>query len=600
MCGFLTAINIDKPWADSRFNEARDTLIHRGPDACGSQFLFDGKVAIGHRRLSILDLSPAGNQPMQLANLWVVYNGEVYNFRALRKELEDLGCLFRTQCDTEVLLHGYQAWGEDLPKKLLGMFAFTIWDDEQKELFGARDHAGQKPFYYYFNQKSFIAASEVKAIASLSDTDLKTRREAFKEFFIYDDIPDPNTWYQDVYSLPPGHALKLKFGGDRLKLELSEYWSFVPPVESRVISESKAVEEVYHLLNEMVKMHQIADVDVGAFLSGGLDSSGIVAFASKHTETPLQTFSIGFENDEGELPLARKVAEQWGCSYHEHLVTSEGFLNAFNRSLDVFDMPFGDSSQFPTFEVARFAASKVKVVLTGDGGDEVFGGYWNMGRYMGRHKIDTTNIFSILSGLVNWQRNQKAWNAKVNIGHATGDDELVYQILGPEFNDLKDYDPWDFYLKHWHAELDPFRSAQWNDFKCYLPTVLKKVDRCTMQHSLEARCPILSPPLIEAMFNLSTAVRNPDGRFKHLYSEVLRTEKMIPQELFSAEKKGFGLSDELFGAVQSSSPLLDPIASMQKQGVFGINALAHGEKSWGSVWRMALVSRAVERNMVTA
>lgn len=590
MCGFILNFNDAVPIDRIAFDAARDSMSHRGPDAYGSDFLRDGRVALGHRRLSIQDLSEAANQPMRLGNLWVVYNGEIYNFPELKRELEQHGCVFRTHCDTEVLLHGYRVWGgEKLCEKCRGMFAFCLWDDDAGTLFAARDHVGQKPFYYFFDGTRFIAASEPKAIFALLGRRPPVRREAFKEFLIYDDVPDPFTWYQGLMSLPAGHSLTLKMGCDVLQPRISEYWAFRPPESPSCTSKRSALAQLGSLLEKSMGMHQLADVEVGAFLSGGLDSSGVVAMTAKGRSDRVGTYSIGYENDEGELPLARQVAEQWNCRHHEHRISDEGLAEALERSSDVFDMPFGDSSQFPTYEVAKFASRDVKVVLTGDGGDEVLGGYWELGKYMGHHKMDTSSLFEILYGLKHWREHQQAWQSTYNFGHCTADNDIAQRMLGAEFADLEEYDGMWFYKKHWLPELDPFRRAQWNDFKCYLPTVLKKVDRCTMQHSLEARCPLLLPELIEFAFSLPTSVKNPKGQFKHLYKQWLQNERLIPKELFAAPKKGFEIGKEAKSRFQHSARIKEAITSAQNKGILSEYAGTAAAENWGRAWRLALV-----------
>lgn len=599
MCGYLGFISIDQPVDREQFDAARDQLSHRGPDAAGSVYLMDGRVALGHRRLSIIDLSFAANQPMQCEELWVVYNGEIYNYPVLRKELESSGYVFRTHCDTEVLLHGYRAWGRDLPRRLAGMFSFCIWDDRRKRFLGARDHAGQKPFYFRHDHRRFIVASEPKAIFTLDGGLSKMRRESIKEFLIYDDIPDPFTWYDGLMSLPPGHRLEFKIGASIGDPVISDYWEYTPPVNPDKTFRRTARSRMGKLMNRSVQMHQLADVELGAFLSGGLDSSGVVALESRQRTSPVRTFSIGYVGDEGELPLARQVAGRWNCMHTESQLDLDGIIEAFNRSLDLFDMPFGDSSQFPTYELAKLASLKIKVVLTGDGGDEVFGGYWSLGRYMGRPSLDTGRLKDFLYGLKHRGELTRQWQSPYNFGHALADNALAGDYLGPEFKDLRDYDGWWFYKKHWLPELDPFRRAQWNDFKCYLPTVLKKVDRCTMAHSLEARCPILLPKLIEFAFNLPTEVRNPKGRFKDLYRSWLEKERLLPPALFKAEKKGFGISQAVADNIVINEYISSSLQIAIDEGWLSGRAFEAASKNWGCSWRMALIGRALQENRLS-
>ena len=295
MCGILLAIDLRKPLDRGRFDTARDTLTHRGPDAEGTVILANGSVGLGHRRLAIIDLSASANQPMQLGGLHVTFNGEIYNYQRLRAELENQGCVFRTRSDTEVLLHGYRTWGEAMCARLEGMFAFAIWDEAARTLFAARDHVGQKPFYYHLKDTQFVAASEMKALASYLGRPLTLRPESLVDNLYFGYIPEPHTWYRDVLTLPPGHSLTAKPDGDTIRCEIRQYWSFTPPVEPLDIDAREAADHLGHLLESTVADHMLADVEVGAFLSGGVDSAGVV-----HAREPGQR-----EADQGAIHWLR-------------------------------------------------------------------------------------------------------------------------------------------------------------------------------------------------------------------------------------------------------------------------------------------------------
>lgn len=593
MCGFVFGLTLDAPVDRDRFDLARDALAHRGPDAARTVALRDGRLLLGHRRLSILDLTEAGNQPMRLDDLWIVYNGEIYNYPDLKRELEAQGCVFRTHCDTEVLLHGYRAWGEALPRRLAGMFSFCIWDDADGRFFAARDHAGQKPFFYAHDGRRLIAASEVKAILPLLPVRPKIRRESIKDFFVFDDVPDPHTWYEGILSLPPGHHLTVRVGEDIGTPARRAYWTFTPPETPLRIGFREAMEHVGGLLERSVKMHQLADVEVGAFLSGGLDSAGVVALEAGQRREPVRTFTVGYVDDAGEIPLARQVADRWGCRHTEAVLDRHGMDAAFDRSFGLFDIPFGDASQFPTYEVSKLAARDVKVVLTGDGGDEVFGGYWNLGKYMGMPPVRSWKPTDLLDRVRHRERVRKAWQASFNFGHSPEAPEVVDTWLGPELADLREYDPMGYYLDHWRTELDPFRRAQWLDFKTYLPEVLKKVDRCAMAHSLEARCPMLLPELVEFAFSLPVEVKNPGGRFKHLYKQWLKRRRLVPRALFKAPKKGFAVSYTAARHIRGDEAKRAQFREVCRAGWFNDRALATVDQHWGRLWRFGLVNRAL-------
>jgi len=593
MCGFVFYINNKTPVDRSLIDLSRDLLSHRGPDAAETVVLREGHVALGHRRLSILDLSKAGNQPMRLGNLWVVFNGEIYNYHDLKRELEQHGCLFRTHCDTEVLLHGYHVWGEELPKHLIGMFSFCLWDDEAGLFFAARDHAGQKPFFYYADGDQLVAASEVKAILPLLSSRPATRRESIKEFLIYDDIPDPHTWYQGVMSLPPGHCLVAVVRQGVGVPSVRSYWIFQPPEDTRDVRFDEAMETFGSLLERSVKMHQLADVEVGAFLSGGLDSSGVVALESSQRSEPVRTFTVGYVGEEGEIPLAREVAKMWGCRHTEMLLDRDGMDAAFDRSLTLFDMPFGDPSQFPTYEVSRLASRDLKVVLTGDGGDEVFGGYWDLKKYMGSPPLDTFNPITITKHLLNRKQRRTHWQASFNFGHSPASQDRVNSWLGPDMADLVNYDALWFYKNHWNEKLDPFRRAQWLDFKSYLPTVLKKVDRCAMANSLETRCPMLLPELIEYAFSLPVSIKNPKGEFKYLYRQWIRRRNLVPEKLHKAPKQGFGVAHPAAKHIRNDPSKMILLKKACDAGWLDSKALSEANDYWSRLWRFALLGRAL-------
>jgi asparagine synthase (glutamine-hydrolysing) len=595
MCGFVSYFGREPCSDPVRFDAARDRLAHRGPDAARTTVLRQGRVLLGHRRLSILDLSEAGHQPMRLGDLWVVFNGEIYNYPELRLELEKAGCQFVSHCDTEVLLHGYRVWGADLPCRLVGMFAFCLWDDHEGRLLAARDHAGQKPLYFSHENGCFLSASEVKALIPLLPRAPTLRRESVKEFFIYDDIPDPHTWYQEIQSLPPGCLLEMTWAVENPRPVVRSYWSYRPPALPGPIVSTDARDAIGNWLERSVRMHQLADVEVGAFLSGGLDSSGVVALEAAQRSEPVRTFTVGYAGEVGELPLARQMAASCGCHHTEAILDQAGMDAAFARSLQLFDMPFGDPSQFPTYEVSRLAARDLKVVLTGDGGDEVFGGYWDLKKYMGSPPLGTFNPWRWFQRHLHRDELRRAWQASYNFGHSPAGPELVNSWLGPELADLKEYDAWWFYKQHWHDELDPFRRAQWLDFKTYLPTVLKKVDRCAMAHSLEARCPMLHPGLIEYAFNLPTQVKNPGGEFKYLYREWIRTRKLVPDTLLRAPKQGFGVAHPAAGHIRRDPTMQSHLDSAIRAGWFNEQARSDAPAYWSRVWRFALIAQALKR-----
>lgn len=611
MCGIIAVVSTRAVINHPLFNRARDTMTHRGPDAEGAVFLQNGLVALGHRRLAIMDLSKAANQPMNHGPLWVTYNGEIYNYPALRKELERLGIHFKTNSDTEVLLHGYRVWGKDLCKHLTGMFAFAIWDNEHQTLFLGRDHLGQKPLYYAEFDGKFVIASEIKAIRMLMATNPKIRKEALLDHIIYDFVPEPYTWYENIKCVLPGHQLTVKAQGDRVELKEEPYWTYTPPATPLSMTTEEALEIMGDEIEKAVKSHLMADVEVGAFLSGGTDSSCVVALANHYMNHPIRTFSVGFgSSDEDELPLARETARRVGAIHTEGIVNESEFGSSLDDVLKMFDQPFADSSLVPMLKVAEIASKSVKVVLTGDGGDEAFGGY-NLGAYISpalnkniwrNASLSRSSARALLIHL--YERvifrmfGAAYWSARKQSPRYLSSTSRQRNLFGKELADcLQHYDHRWVYEKNKDSALDPFRQAQWHNIKFILPgKMLAKVDRCAMHHSLEARSPFLSHTLIETMLNMPTSVRNPNNDwYKGLFRQWARNK--IPANVINAPKRGFGAPSQW-----------KPVTN----GSFGIETLNHcvdasfvQPDAWPEIkrkprlfWKLLQVERALETGVI--
>lgn len=563
MCGLLFAMSLRAPFESDAVDAARDTLRHRGPDAGATLLQQDGRVALGHRRLSIIDLSDAGNQPMRSGSLAIVFNGEIYNFRDLRDELQSRGHRFETHSDTEVILHGYREWGERVCDRLHGMFAFALWDDEARTAFFARDRLGQKPLHLCVDAGSgeLIAASEIKAIralrASRGHDAFTLRDQALLDYLVYDYVPEPFTWFREVETLLPGHWLRVDASGERLKRESEPYWTFHPDPDPPPIDLDTAQAQMGEALQRAVSSHMLADVPVGALLSGGLDSTAVVALAAGSVgDAPasqnrkaggqdglasrLLTFCAGFEAGDDERSLARLTADMYATEHHETVITDAEFRASLDLFDDVFDQPFADSSQVPTAAVAGLAATYVKVALTGDGGDEVFGGYPFYTRYLELPPLALLPPKRLLRG-IRWRlRGRDAYRARENFGHNTlGVDKARSYLHTDLARRVHDHDPLWYARQHWDPRLDPIRRAQWLDLKTYLPSdILVKVDRCAMRHSLETRPPFLDHRLVELMLNMRTEARNPGGERKGLFKRWLHAH--APAEVMAGRKRGFG------------------------------------------------------------
>ena len=591
MCGILAAFSNDRVIDEAKFSFARDTLAHRGPDGAGTEILSGGLCALGHRRLSIIDLSEAGRQPMQLGHLWVVYNGEIYNYPALKSELEDKGFDFRTNCDTEVLLHGYQAWGKGLCDRLEGMFAFAIWDDREQSFFCGRDSFGQKPLYHAEHEGIFYIASEIKAIKALAGHSFPMRRESFYEFLVYDYVPSPSTWFEGIYELPPGHRMEVGVLDGRFDLNVTRYWNFELDPDPPPVSKHTAIETLLAGISESVDAHLLADVEVGAFLSGGVDSNCVCYEAARKLDRPLRTFCVGFDEKEGdERIFASQSAKSIRADHYEELVQPANIEGALGRSLTLFDQPFGDPSQLPTWSIAKVAASHVKVVLTGDGGDEVFGGYWSYGQYSKFPPFDFRSLSGFLQSIRLRRMGLKCWqDLHENITHFSILEPKVRRILSQDHRMEDGY--WHF-REHNSLGPDVFRRSQWVDIKTYLPgSVLEKVDRCTMAHSLEARPPFLGRKLVETILSLPVEQTNPRGEYKSLLRTAYRGR--IRNGILDATKTGFAGPDQLWSDLPNQGIFKDSIQHLFELGFLSPEAGKIAGDDFRVAWRLALVSQCI-------
>jgi asparagine synthase (glutamine-hydrolysing) len=479
-------------------------LSHRGPDdsmACA----LGRDVELGHTRLAIIDTSAAGRQPMQFGRWHITYNGEIYNYRDLRAHLETKGHAFTTQTDTEVLLHAWAEYGADCLPLLDGMFAFAIYNTESKELTLVRDRAGEKPLYYLERDGVFAFASELRALADLSERQVSP--EALALYALYRYVPAPRSIWSDVRKLPPG-CLAVADGAGAVTVKRWWSWEVEPAVEVSAKGFMEVCDEVEQSLRSSVHRRLVSDVPLGAFLSGGIDSSLMAAFA-RTAGTPLKTFSIGFEGADSEHEQARAIAQHLGTEHHEHVFGPSDFESVGRTIGDRMDEPNGDRSCVPTYLLAGFAKQFVTVALSGDGGDELFGGY---GRYFGvcHDATDYYSRFLSVYGIVDGI-----------------DDEL---------------DAADVLIDTHDDSLHALRAL---DFNRYLPgCVLPKMDRMAMQHSLEVRTPYLEPQLMEIARKLPAAYLMNGQMGKLVLREI--AGRYLPRDVALAPKRGFGLPKGVF------------------------------------------------------
>ncbi|HBT88876.1 asparagine synthase (glutamine-hydrolyzing) [Desulfobacter sp.] len=560
MCGIAGKFNYksQKAVSQSLIKQMCDKMAYRGPDDHGEYV--QGPVGLGQRRLSIIDLSEKGHQPMATADagLWIVFNGEIYNFLELRKDLIKKGYSFKSDTDTEVILYLYREYGEECLQYLRGMFAFAIWDTDTSSLFLARDPIGKKPLFYYINGESLIFASEIKSILEDTSITRQINYEAFYDYFKYQYIPDPKTIYKNIFKLKPGHYLKCTKNG----IEEKEYWD-VSFKEDSSCSIEQAKEQFLEILTESVKLRMISDVPLGAFLSGGIDSSGIVALMAGLQDHPVTTCSIGFDSEVyDEIRFARTVADLYHTDHNEFTVKNKAEQILKDLAFH-FDEPFADSSAVPTYYVCKLAREKVTVALSGDGGDENFAGYekyyiddienrirnrfpewmrkslihslakilspWNASMMRKGHTLLNTLSFDSDYGfyLTNTQFEQSLWDRVIN--------QEISRNIG-------DYDPFSVTRAYYNkADTDNHLSKiLYTDLKSYLPgDILVKVDRMSMAHSLEVRAPILDKNVIAFAASLPARLKYRQGEKKYIMKQAFA--KVLPDSILYRKKMGFSV-----------------------------------------------------------
>lgn len=551
MCGIFGLV-APAGIGSTRVAAALDSLAHRGPDQEGSWA--NERVYVGHRRLSILDLSERARQPFvsEDGKVVVAVNGEVYNFRSLRADLEAWS-RFRTTSDSEVVLHGYRAWGIDgLLKRMEGMYAFSIFDVDKGRVYLARDRVGIKPLYFSTVAHVVAWASELKALEALFDSrDLDFDASALYDFLTYLYVPTPKTLYRNVFKLEPGHYVEVDIATGAIKKY--RYWQLRVVQESRSLEE--AAEQLRSVIHEAVKEQLCSDVPIGFFLSGGMDSSVVVAEAAT-LEDRLHTYSIGFSDPaHDETSFAQQVASRYGTEHRVRILEFEAVKDMFPNLRTWFDEPFADTSALPTYLVSAFAKETCKVVLTGDGGDEVFGGYgWykqTAQRAPGRSRMPR-KVLPILSGIRRRFRESLVGKVanRMELG-MLGELELHARLLGGllkenkqayarEFGIGVDYDDYWYFRQFYRPELPTVTRLQYLDFHTYLPDdILTKVDRVSMAVALEARVPLLATAVVEYAFSLPESIRLHGGEGKGILRYAYADR--LPRDILHRGKRGFSI-----------------------------------------------------------
>jgi asparagine synthase (glutamine-hydrolysing) len=541
-----------------RMNE---TQHHRGPDEGGLHT--EPGVGFGHRRLSIIDLS-SGQQPLfnEDGSVVVVFNGEIYNYPELMDELIKLGHTFRTHCDTEVIVHAWEQWGEACVERFRGMFAFGLWDRNKKTLFLCRDRLGIKPLYYaLLPDGMFVFSSELKALRAYPGLPREIDPCAVEDYFAYGYVPEPRTIYKGTFKLPPGHTLTLKTGASQVQPK--QFWD-APFTPLGPLSEQDAEQELIERLREAVKIRLVAEVPLGAFLSGGVDSSAVVAMMAGLMNEPVNTCSIAF-NDPAfdESKYAAQVAAQYKTHHHSEIVDKDDY-GLIDTLADLYDEPYADSSAIPTYRVCQLAKKRVTVALSGDGGDENLAGYRRYRYAMAEHRVRSTMplafrkpVFGMLGKYypkADWA--PRVFRAKTTFEALARDlvegyfhgvsimpDRVRDQLFSDKFRtDLQGYRAIEVMRGHAANSPtdDPLSLIQYLDLKTYLPgDILTKVDRASMAHALEVRVPLLDHKLVEWISGLPSSVKLRGNEGKYIFKKSL--EQYLPDDILYRDKMGFAV-----------------------------------------------------------
>lgn len=608
MCGIAGLIAHQASYnLDDSIRKMTAQLTHRGPDDSGTWIDADMRVALGHQRLAILDLSAHGRQPMTspMERYVIVFNGEIYNFHHMREELMQLGYQgqWRGNSDTEVLLAAFETWGiEKTLQKAVGMFAIALWDRTARTLMLARDRLGEKPLYYGILDHVFAFASELKAIRAASPISLDINRDALVDLLSLSYIPAPTSIYQQIYKLPPGHYLTIDL--NHFTPTLKAYWTLEskqhePYIALQNMHDAELLETVHQTLKTSVELQMIADVPLGAFLSGGIDSSLVVALMQAQSSQPVRSYTIGFhEAAYNEAPYAKAVAQHLGTHHTEMYVSAQDAANIIPLLAKIYDEPFADSSQIPTALVAKLTSQHVKVSLSGDGGDELFAGY---GRYPQTAALWHTvqkypaPLRHYLSSVIH-KVPQNRWNQFIKLlpsryqrninGHrmhrmakllsSKSLAEMYRRLVSnSNHNDVLLGNTYDYFSPVWTKTDDPIQAMRFWDCKYYLPDdLLVKVDRASMFSSLEARAPFLDHRVVELAFALPRQVLIRNGMGKWILRRIL--DQYIPQHLIERPKSGFSipLATWLRGPLKGwAEALLEP-SYLAEQGYLNVENIS--------------------------
>ena len=562
MCGITGFIDFKKKTDVDVLRKMSDAMLHRGPDDGGCEVYeaADASIGFGQRRLSILDLSPLGHQPMHFGDLVVNFNGEIYNFKEIRKELEEKGYQFNSWSDTEVILKGYDCWGIDVVQKFIGMFAFALYDKRKQEVILLRDRAGVKPLYYYWNEEVLLFGSELKALYAHPAFEKKIDVNSVALFLQFSYIPAPHSVFHRTYKLLPGHYLTMDLASRNQ--QLTKYWDVFDHYNKPKLdlSDEEAIAQTDALLKNAYEYRMVADVPVGLFLSGGYDSSSVAALLQTGRAEKLKTFTIGFnENEFNEAPEAKKIAGYLGTDHTEWYLTAKEAGGVLDRLPEIYDEPFADNSTVPTVLVSVLARKQVKVALSADGGDEIFGGY-NKFNQAEKYTSQWPAFFqSLVSGTMSLMNPEYIpfFNSQYNFATRYEKMRLIWKSHDPvtavkyisQYITEKEVESFlGRPFERYHTFFEDGKLLEHNDgvvnrllavdYKTFLvDNNLVKMDRATMSVSLEGREPMLDHRVIEFLAQLPSSLKIRNGVNKWLLKEVVH--RYIPKELMERPKRPF-------------------------------------------------------------
>ena len=564
MCGITGFIDYDKKTSDSVLEEMAKTLAHRGPDDSGAKtYRKDAaKIGLAQTRLAIIDLSPAGHQPMCFNHLSIVFNGEIYNYQEIKEELVELGHHFESTSDTEMILHAFDEWGVECVHRFIGMFVFVIYDSKCAKVYMFRDRAGIKPFFYYRVEGLFLFGSELKALMKHPDFKKEIDHGALKLYFDYGYVPEPYSIFRNTKKLEAGYYLEYKIASNQINKQ--KYWDAASFYKEKKldISYEQAREELHSLLKSAFQYRMVSDVPVGVFLSGGYDSTAVAAILQSNTSAKLKTFTIGFEAGNNEAPFAKNTADYLGTNHHEYTCTTREAQDIIPSLPYYYDEPFADSSAIPTMLVSKFARKHVTVALSADAGDELFAGYdsypgllkklrWmnlvpsNLKGVTAKAMKEVSRLMPSASQVVLKHKLDGASEAlKVDTLQQAADLFRVAHSLPKSYSEHLFRKNGKHYGTKFNIDVEGFKHeaeiAMAVDYQSYLPNdILTKVDRATMSVSLEGRDPLVDHRLLEFVARLPFSYKYDGIKTKRLLKDIVH--EYIPQTMIDRPKTGFSL-----------------------------------------------------------